>query len=55
MISSLFQVVASMDWPEVSQYRCLVSAQPHRKEIIEDLYQKHGDPERGIVHGGMIR
>nr|WGH50461.1 argonaute 5 [Nicotiana benthamiana] len=52
---SIAAVVASMDWPEVSQYRCLVSAQPHRKEIIEELYQKHGDPKKGIVHGGMIR
>ncbi|KAI3851856.1 hypothetical protein MKW98_019855, partial [Papaver atlanticum] len=51
---SIAAVVASVDWPEVSKYRCLVSAQPHRQELINDLYtvQKVGDV---IEHGGMIR
>ncbi|KAI3984640.1 hypothetical protein MKX01_004003, partial [Papaver californicum] len=51
---SIAAVVASVDWPEVSKYRCLVSAQPHRQELISDLYtfQKVGNE---IVHGGMIR
>ena len=49
------QVVASMDWPEVTKYRGLVSAQAHREEIIEDLYKKYQDPKGGLVHGGMIR
>jgi len=49
------QVVASMDWPEVTKYRGLVSAQAHREEIIEDLYKKYQDPKKGLVHGGMIR
>ncbi|EYU40234.1 hypothetical protein ABFS82_04G135000 [Erythranthe guttata] len=35
---SIAAVVASMDWPEVSKYRGLVSAQGHRDEIIQDLY-----------------
>lgn len=50
-----FQVVASMDWPEVTKYRALYSAQGHRDEIIRDLYSTHVDPQRGPVHGGMIR
>ncbi|CAH9097364.1 unnamed protein product [Cuscuta epithymum] len=52
---SIAAVVASMDWPHVTKYRGLVSAQEHRVEIIEDLYKSHQDPARGIVHGGMIR
>ncbi|GLT82084.1 hypothetical protein SLE2022_004960 [Rubroshorea leprosula] len=52
---SIAAVVASMDWPEVTKYRGLVSAQPHREEIIQDLYKTVQDSQRGIVHGGMIR
>ncbi|KAH6826003.1 Argonaute family protein [Perilla frutescens var. hirtella] len=52
---SIAAVVASMDWPEVTKYRGLVSAQAHREEIIQDLYSKKEDPKRGTVHGGMIR
>ncbi|KAG9146474.1 hypothetical protein Leryth_011748 [Lithospermum erythrorhizon] len=52
---SIAAVVGSMDWPEVTKYRGLVSAQPHRKEIIIDLFNEHGDPVRGIARGGMIR
>ncbi|KAJ1294155.1 hypothetical protein BS78_01G124300 [Paspalum vaginatum] len=44
-----------MDWPEVSKYRCLVSSQGHREEIITDLFTQVRDPQRGLVHGGMIR
>ncbi|KAG6769728.1 hypothetical protein POTOM_025389 [Populus tomentosa] len=33
---SIAAVVASMDWPEVTTYRGLVSAQKHRQEIIQD-------------------
>ncbi|KAK4375931.1 hypothetical protein RND71_006608 [Anisodus tanguticus] len=51
---SIAAVVASMDWPEVSKYKGIVSTQPHRKEIIMDLYTKKEDPKKGIVHGGMI-
>ncbi|XP_059627107.1 protein argonaute MEL1-like isoform X2 [Cornus florida] len=54
-IPSIAAVVASMDWPEVTKYRGLVSAQLHRQEIIQDLYKTTQDPTKGIVHGGMIR
>lgn len=52
---SIAAVVASMDWPQVTKYRGLVSAQAHREEIISDLYTVTEDPNKGIVHGGMIR
>ncbi|XP_057955824.1 protein argonaute 5-like [Malania oleifera] len=52
---SIAAVVASMDWPEVTKYRGLVSAQSHREEIILDLYKLIQDPQRGAIHGGMIR
>ena len=44
-----------MDWPEVAKYRGLVSAQARHEEIIQDLYKSIQDPQRGFVHGGMIR
>ncbi|XWS28642.1 hypothetical protein CRYUN_Cryun25bG0088500 [Craigia yunnanensis] len=53
--SSIAAVVASMDWPEVTKYRGIVSAQPHREEIIQDLYKTVQDPQKGVVHSGMIR
>ncbi|VFQ77819.1 unnamed protein product [Cuscuta campestris] len=52
---SIASVVASMDWPHVTKYRGLVSAQEHRMEIVEDLYKLSQDPVKGPVHGGMIR
>ncbi|KAL8057742.1 hypothetical protein ABFX02_04G203700 [Erythranthe guttata] len=52
---SIAAVVASMDWPEVTKYRGLVSAQGHREEIIQDLYTSYQDPNKGLVHGGLIR
>ncbi|KAL6557384.1 argonaute 5 [Orobanche minor] len=52
---SIAAVVASMDWPELTKYIGLVSAQPHREEIIQDLYNVKQDAKRGVVHGGMIR
>ncbi|KAH9660349.1 protein argonaute 5 [Citrus sinensis] len=52
---SIAAVVASMDWPEVTKYRGLVSSQAHNEEIIQDLYKSIKDPQRGLVHGGMIR
>ncbi|KAK9175701.1 hypothetical protein WN944_027708 [Citrus x changshan-huyou] len=52
---SIAAVVASMDWPEITKYRGLVSAQAHNQEIIQDLYKSIKDPQRGSVHGGMIR
>uniref|UniRef100_J3LTS6 Piwi domain-containing protein n=2 Tax=Oryza brachyantha TaxID=4533 RepID=J3LTS6_ORYBR len=53
--SSIAAVVASMDWPEITKYRGLVSAQPHRQEIIEDLFSVCKDPLKGTANGGMIR
>ncbi|XP_047326171.1 protein argonaute MEL1-like [Impatiens glandulifera] len=53
--SSIAAVVASMDWPEVTKYRGLVSSQGHREEIISDLYNEIDDPIRGKVKTGMIR
>ncbi|KAI6685242.1 hypothetical protein NL676_031155 [Syzygium grande] len=50
---SIAAVVASMDWPEVTKYRGLVSAQTHRQEIIKDLYIPKQTPEGKA--GGMIR
>jgi len=49
-------VVASMDWPQVTIYKALVSAQAHRQEIIQNLFWTATDPEKGTpVNGGMIR
>ncbi|KAG9129251.1 hypothetical protein Leryth_006460 [Lithospermum erythrorhizon] len=36
---SIAAVVASQDWPEVTKYAGLVSAQAHRQEIIQDLFK----------------
>uniref|UniRef100_A0A453H2L0 Piwi domain-containing protein n=1 Tax=Aegilops tauschii subsp. strangulata TaxID=200361 RepID=A0A453H2L0_AEGTS len=52
---SIAAVVASMDWPEVTKYKCLVSSQGPREEIIADLYTETMDPQKGRVGGGMIR
>ncbi|CAJ1979202.1 unnamed protein product [Sphenostylis stenocarpa] len=52
---SIAAVVASMDWPYVTKYRGVVSAQKHREEIIQDLYTSHSDPVKGLVHSGSIR
>ncbi|KAG2670879.1 hypothetical protein I3843_14G106300 [Carya illinoinensis] len=52
---SIAAVVASMDWPEVTRYRGIFSSQTHRDEIIQDLYKSVQDPQRGLVHQGMIR
>ncbi|XP_047179597.1 protein argonaute MEL1 isoform X2 [Vigna umbellata] len=50
---SIAAVVASMDWPFVTRYKGVVSAQKHRDEMIHDLYI--GDPAGGIPHSGIIR
>ncbi|XP_027356040.1 protein argonaute PNH1-like isoform X1 [Abrus precatorius] len=52
---SIAAVVASQDWPEVTKYAGLVCAQPHREELIQDLFRCWKDPQRGVVYGGMIR
>lgn len=55
IFSELFQVVASQDWPEVTKYAGLVCAQAHRQELIQDLYKTWHDPQKGTMHGGMIK
>ncbi|XXG44501.1 hypothetical protein AAC387_Pa01g4288 [Persea americana] len=52
---SIAAVVASMDWPEATKYRCLISSQLHRQELIKDLFQVVQDPQRGPLNRGMIR
>lgn len=52
---SIAAVVASMDWPTVTTYRGLVSAQKHREEMIQDLYKVEQDPKRGSISSGMVR
>lgn len=49
------QVVASQDWPEITNYAGLVSAQAHRQELITDLFKERSDPQGGTVVSGMIR
>jgi hypothetical protein len=46
-------LVVAADGAEVSKYRCLVSSQGHREEIIADLFPQVKDPhgKRGITHG----
>ncbi|KAG9147437.1 hypothetical protein Leryth_020420 [Lithospermum erythrorhizon] len=51
---SIAAVVASQDWPEVTKYAGLVSAQAHRQELIQDLY-KTWETEKGPMTGGMIK
>lgn len=51
----IFQVVASQDWPEVTKYAGLVSAQAHRQELIQDLFKVWKDSNRGTVSGGMVK
>ncbi|KAL5699183.1 Protein argonaute mel1 [Ranunculus cassubicifolius] len=53
---SIAAVVASMDWPEVTKYRALVSSQPHRQELIQDLFKVDRDPKTGATApAGMVR
>jgi eukaryotic translation initiation factor 2C len=45
-----------MDWPEVTTYKALISAQAHRQEIIQNLFSTAADPGKGTAeNGGMIR
>ncbi|KAE9586115.1 putative post-transcriptional gene silencing PAZ-Argonaute family [Lupinus albus] len=52
---SIAAVVASQDWPEITQYAGLVCAQAHRQELIQDLFKQWQDPVRGTMTGGMIK
>ncbi|XP_051134419.1 protein argonaute MEL1-like isoform X2 [Andrographis paniculata] len=51
---SIAAVVASVDWPEITKFRGLVSAQTHREEIIQDLYSDGLDQTKGVARGGLI-
>ncbi|KAL5732174.1 argonaute 1B [Ranunculus cassubicifolius] len=51
---SIAAVVASQDWPEITTYAGLVSAQP-RQELIVDLYKEWQDPVQGTKKEGMIK
>ncbi|CAO2841686.1 unnamed protein product [Amaranthus hypochondriacus] len=48
---SIAAVVASLDWPKVTNYAGRVSTQAHRQELIQDLYKTWNDPSRGLVTG----
>lgn len=49
---SVAAVVANMDWPHMTKYRCMMSTQKSNQEIIENLYV----PAPGAGEGtGMIR
>ncbi|XP_047310197.1 protein argonaute 1-like [Impatiens glandulifera] len=52
---SIAAVVASQDWPEITKYAGLVSAQAHRQELIQDLFKSTTDPVKGTITGGMIK
>ncbi|KAH0450979.1 hypothetical protein IEQ34_021671 [Dendrobium chrysotoxum] len=52
---SIAAVVASQDWPEITKYAWLVSAQARHQELIQDLFKIEQDPRRGSIPGGMIR
>ncbi|XP_044947198.1 protein argonaute 1B-like [Hordeum vulgare subsp. vulgare] len=52
---SIAAVVASQDWPEVTKYVGLVSAQTRHQELIQDLFKVWQDPQRGTITGGMVR
>lgn len=49
---SIAAVVAAVDWPYMSTYKAVVSAQGHREEIIRDLYKYD---KGNMTHSGMIR
>ena len=45
-----------MDWPQVTTYKVLASAQTHREEMIQNLFWTGTDAEKGTsVNGRTIR
>uniref|UniRef100_A0A0D9YUZ2 Piwi domain-containing protein n=1 Tax=Oryza glumipatula TaxID=40148 RepID=A0A0D9YUZ2_9ORYZ len=52
--SSIAGVVGSIDWPEVTTYRAVISAQLERQEII-GLFHSTQDPKGCLKPDGMIR
>ncbi|KAM3206903.1 hypothetical protein ACQJBY_062214 [Aegilops geniculata] len=53
--SSVSAVVASMDWPEVATYRCVISAQQPKQEIITNLFQVTQDSNGCVKTDSMIK
>lgn len=51
---SIASVVASQDWPEVTRYAGLVSAQPRHHEWIHDLFKYDGENAGGMVREHLI-
>uniref|UniRef100_A0A0E0K2F2 Piwi domain-containing protein n=1 Tax=Oryza punctata TaxID=4537 RepID=A0A0E0K2F2_ORYPU len=49
------KVVGSIDWPEVTTYRAVISAQLERQEIIGGLFHTTRDPKGCLRPDGMIR
>ncbi|PQQ14114.1 protein argonaute 5 [Prunus yedoensis var. nudiflora] len=49
------RVVASMDWQRSVSTEELFFCTGSPWEIIQDLYSLYQDPQKGSVHGGMIR
>jgi hypothetical protein len=49
------QIVASQDWPEVTNYAALASAQANGQELISDLFEVPHVDETGAMSGGMIK
>ncbi|KAI7737637.1 hypothetical protein M8C21_017071, partial [Ambrosia artemisiifolia] len=57
MIPFIVVVVSSHDWPEVTKYEGLVSAQSHKQELIQELYKTWHDEilhYLGLVHVGHL-
>uniref|UniRef100_A0ACD5UBX9 Uncharacterized protein n=1 Tax=Avena sativa TaxID=4498 RepID=A0ACD5UBX9_AVESA len=52
---SISAVVASMDWPEVATYRCVISAQLPKQEIINFLFQVTQDTNGCMKTASMIK
>ncbi|KAM0906875.1 hypothetical protein ACQ4PT_016505 [Festuca glaucescens] len=52
---SISAVVASMDWPEVATYRCVISAQLPKQEIITNLFQVTQDTNGCVKTASMIK
>ena len=40
-----------MDWPEVTKYKDIASAQEHRKKMILNLYTLKHDPQKDYSYG----
>ncbi|OEL24471.1 Protein argonaute 1A [Dichanthelium oligosanthes] len=52
---SIAAVVASQDWPVVTNYAALANAQANGQELIQNLFHVPHDCKTGAVDGGMIK